>query len=149
MPQTPLELRHDVPIFEYTDHNRRRAWCHLRAYDTTNAKTLIIVTELQDNPGMSVTNAIECVAQAAVTKLNLDPWKLTLVEHYNAASYHDADRPETFDLVTFAHIRPVGPRMFEGPRWQRLITCHDEPQSPVSLLNAIAGTPSEDLDIPI
>jgi hypothetical protein len=48
-----------------------------------------------------------------------------LIEHYDGASYRDDERPETFDLVTFAHIHPLGPQMFQGPTWQRLLTCHD------------------------
>lgn len=82
---------------------RMRAWmandgaCRLRVW---RPERVIVVTELDDNPGMSVTNAAEEVAFALERRLSVDvlDGTYTLVEHYPPRAGHPAD----FDLVTFA-----------------------------------------------
>jgi hypothetical protein len=43
---------------------------------------MVVCTEREDNEGMSVTNAIEKIAEAVVVGFALDPERLAWVEHY-------------------------------------------------------------------
>ena len=76
----------------------------------------IIVTELADNPGPSITNSIEAIAE--VIEQELLHWPLIayrLVEHYPARGY----LPETFDLVELTRA-PDQISRWVNPRWTHL-----------------------------
>lgn len=77
---------------------------------------LIVVTELPDNPGPSITNSIEIIAEKI--EQDLLHWPLIayrLVEHY----WPRGHLPETFDLVDLT--RSVDhPSWWVNPRWTHL-----------------------------
>jgi len=80
--------------------------------------TVVLLTELADNPGCSITNGIEDARRAVLHRWpELNPARLVLVEHYDSSSYPPSRRRETieesFDLVTFS------PEDLQ-PRWQRI-----------------------------
>lgn len=93
--------------------------CRLRAWHDRN---VAVVTELDDNPGPSVTNAIESVADAVESLLGVRfaehptlmvPVRWQILEHYERASGLD-----TLDVVTFAG-RDDQARL-RGPSWAAL-----------------------------
>jgi len=93
-----MEADNDI-IFFYTPPGRGvRARCRIRIYRAHAA--VVVITELPDNPGTSVTNAIEYIATCVMHDYKLDPRTTTWVEHYPG----QADRPETWDVVTFEWI---------------------------------------------
>lgn len=57
------------------------ARCNLKLYDNDRG-SIVILTELPDNPGQSVTNAAEEIATKAVGDFNLNPQATVWVEHY-------------------------------------------------------------------
>lgn len=65
----------------------------------------VIVTELPDNPGMSVTNAAEYVADEICERYGIRPEELILIEHYPQEPNHE----ETFALVNFQALPDVPP----------------------------------------
>ncbi len=77
---------------------------------------IAVFTELNENKGPSVTNAIECiVATYCETVLN-GPLgdNLVIIERYE-------NRPNDLDIVRFKQIRMEnGQWIFEDPVWQRL-----------------------------
>jgi hypothetical protein len=99
-----------------------RSACRVRLYLPDEAKPgdapgdapLVIVSELADNPGNSVTNAIEQIAAEVI-----DAHALTrvpvFVEHYPLESTGGCE--ETFDLVVFAY-HEVG-EVMRGGLWRR------------------------------
>lgn len=124
--------------------------CHLRIYDQGGGDAVLVLTELADNPGASVTNAIELIVTAAVRRYGLDPARMRVIEHHDdrrapgppVIARRESEGLEDFDEVTFAHVpaqRPVvdgeghGAHasgdpdgdlphdcMFSGPSWRHL-----------------------------
>ena len=79
---------------------------------------VVIVSELPDNPGTSVTNAIEQIAAEVMVAHRLAMGRApVLVEHYPPRV--TGGRDETFDLVVFANyeVREV----IRGGIWQKEI----------------------------
>ena len=72
---------------------------------------LIIATEIDDNPGPSVTNAAEGLAKAACDFFGIDPYRLIQVESY------EYDNDKTYDLVSFHYDEC---REFHDVSWQRI-----------------------------
>lgn len=68
------------------------------------ARSVVIVTELANNPGQSVTNAIEWIAGEVLYSNRLDPAETVVIEHYEASpgARGTPEDSATFDLVTFS-----------------------------------------------
>ena len=90
--------------FEFVAPNGIDSACWLRIWTLKDQpmKWLVLMTELEKNPGMSVTNAIETIVLEVMEEYDLDPDKCLFVEHYQHLT---GDLPEsqrhTFDLVKF------------------------------------------------
>lgn len=69
------------------------AKCRVRVNHST-----VISTELQDNPGMSITNAVEKVAAQVSAYFEIPLSELVWIEHYPEEPPHK----ESFDLVEFS-----------------------------------------------
>ena len=113
----------DNPHFDYPAGPYPRAGrCHVRVYDQGAGDVVLLLTDLGDeNPGASVTNAVEIIATAAARRYRLDPARLTVLEHYDdrwtagadgrrrrtaaeLAQLVGRDAGESFDVVTFGHV---------------------------------------------
>ena len=86
-----------------------------------DGRSAVILTELPDNHGQSVTNASEVIAAAAADRFGLDPSNTVFIEHYQVVQ-GDPEH-DTFDFIEYRG-RPgdtwVGGRRigFLGePRW--------------------------------
>ena len=88
-------------IFEYIDMNKRPAYC-----DIEKIGNIIIMTELADNTGASVTNSCEYIAKQYTEQNNLSLNDLIFVERYDKRSYEFGSKPlkgefPNYSLVTF------------------------------------------------
>jgi hypothetical protein len=103
-----------------------RSACRVRLYlpgasepgETLGDAPVVIVSELPDNPGTSVTNAIEQIAAEVMDAHRFAMGRAPLfVEHYPPRA--TGGRDETFDLVVFAHyeVREV----MRGGIWHKEI----------------------------
>ena len=90
-------------------------FCRLRIYGA-NVGTVIVLSELAENLGVSVTNAAAALATEIARIYQLDPDTTFWIEHYGAFSYKDGDCDETFDLVTFTWRN----RTASNVQWKRL-----------------------------
>ena len=90
-------------------------FCRLRIYGA-NVGTVIVLSELAENLGVSVTNAAAALATEIARIYQLDPDTTFWIEHYGAFSYKGGDCDETFDLVTFTWRN----RTASNAEWQRL-----------------------------
>jgi hypothetical protein len=70
--------------FDYAGLHGRPARCGLEIIELPDGKTVVIATELSDNPGVSVTNFAEQLATLVCKMFHLDPTKLVWIEHYPA-----------------------------------------------------------------
>jgi len=88
-------------IFEYRPPSKgitARCSVAIRRFGRTAARSIVVMlTELPDNPGVSVTNAYEYIATKIVQQESLSPFRIIWIEHYPPQKYC---REETFDLVT-------------------------------------------------
>lgn len=92
----------DAP-FPFLASNGSQSKCRVRVYspdDAARDSHVVIVTELPDNPGSSVTNSAEVIAAEVMARFHLQP-PVVFVEHYP----RDGGIPggESFDLVVFSH----------------------------------------------
>src|SRR4051812_45083933 len=99
---------------------RQRATCQLQVLKGER-HTLVIATERNDNPGMSITNGAEELATQVVTDFSLDPLRTRFIEHYTPYSYEQKKNPhdtETYDEVIFTWQDKIA----SSPTWRRLQT---------------------------
>jgi hypothetical protein len=111
----------------YEGYHGCESRCRLQVYEEAGFPPVIVATELDDNPGTSVTNMAEYLAAAAVGRLFPrcfeDPAGFCWVERY-PAGVHRLDRRESLSIVTFQWKVPRlvqfhKPRPSMGqPKWQ-------------------------------
>ena len=106
-------------IFEYLDMNNRRAHC-----DIERVGNLVIMTELADNPGGSVTNSCEYIIPQYVGRNNIEAADLVFIERYDERSYNTG-RPatETSEFPNYSTVTFSGSEWIPGkltPKWQYL-----------------------------
>lgn len=78
---------HEVYTYKPYGHGIQ-ARCGVQVFETRK-RDVLVLTELPDNPGMSVTNYSESlVTELLARHERLDPLRLAVIEHY----------PETFDV---------------------------------------------------
>jgi hypothetical protein len=75
--------------------------CHVRVYEQPGELPVVIAGGLDDNPGTSITNAIEMVAAAVQRSEFADGREFRLVEHYPDTI--DRRTTPTYCLVHFEH----------------------------------------------
>ena len=71
--------------------------CRVELVPLSDGRTLAVVTEVDDNPGLSATEAWEQVVAAACRRFALDPRTVVWVEHYPEPMAGHA----RFQFVTF------------------------------------------------
>jgi hypothetical protein len=92
---------------------RRASWCHVVVATDDQGATAVLVGELDDNPGTTVTNALEQVA-ATITSRLLDGDR-----HFDLYEYVPIGLPEL--KPTFYRIEWRGePGEFSMPTWQTI-----------------------------
>ena len=121
----PAEVVYDGP-WHYRGYHGVKSVCYLRLYqpkaEQSGARPAIaIFTELDQNPGTSVTNRIEVLATLAWEFLQKLETAIVVIEHYKNRGVHNphANRwqfPESFDLVEFLR---KSDGCFEKPKWRR------------------------------
>lgn len=73
--------------------------CRMRSFQTPIG-LVVVLDELADNPGPSVTNAAPDVIRAAAKSLGVDPEDAIFLEHYGDFSYVGGrGGEETFDRI--------------------------------------------------
>lgn len=102
-----------------------RSRCLLKLWDNEDGAVVMMV-ELLDNPGQSVTNACEEIATRAVADFGLTPAQTRWFEHYpeERAFRHGKERilsKETFDEIEFHWMKDgLGRDIASTPQWHRV-----------------------------
>ena len=110
-----MKLIHQVDKFRY-QVLKTKSFCLLRVYQTDLDKIFIIATELKDNPGMSITNAIETVMSQAVLRFGFNPNEVILIEHYNDNDvYGSQEELDRFDRIKMQWNNRF--ECYENPGW--------------------------------
>jgi hypothetical protein len=114
-------------IHPYRSAGGRRARCRIRIYlrDDVRDTPMVICSELPHNPGGSVTNSAEVIAEEVIRSHEL-PTPLVWIEHWPKES--TGGGAETFELVVFSsyEVEERAPYLGEtrarigGATWKRL-----------------------------
>lgn len=92
---------------EYKSVNGQLSYCNI------NVKgNLVIVTELRSNPGVSITNAAEIIAEKVCKNFKIKPEELIYIEHYQSEKSF-LRTTDTFDFVEF----DINNGKFSEPKW--------------------------------
>ena len=90
-----------IERFEYRGFHGCQSFCKLQVLPLADGRTAVIATELEDNPGTSVTNVAEQLASFVCDRFGIDPDHLVWIEHYGYPSATRPKEPRSYDLVTF------------------------------------------------
>ena len=102
--------------YGYFGYGQQMAFCDLEVYTLADGRTLAIVTELDGNPGASVTNRAEVIFTQLMRSFNLaDPAQLIQIEHYGP----DDILPEHWHRVTCESYNS-GLEQYVNPDWEPL-----------------------------
>lgn len=118
---TPAQVIYDGP-WHYRGYHGVKSVCYLRLYQPKEPRPAIaIFTELDQNPGTSITNRIEVLATLAWEFLQKPTAPPIVIEHYPNRGLHNTHTgrwqfPESFDFVELSR-KPDG--SFEKPKWRR------------------------------
>lgn len=120
--------------------------CRVRLFVNPQAEVYAVLTELDENPSTSVTNAVELICGQLLAAKKM-PEQAKIIEHYPPAKFF----PQTFDLVTLhGSLRPewkpvsrktvetwldCGPEEFSGDG-------SDDPRLQAEIRQALEGTPT-------
>ena len=114
-------------IHPYKDAGGRPAHCRVRIYlpEEMHDVPVVICSELPNNPGGSITNSAEVVAEGVI-RANELPTPLVWIEHWPKETT-DVEE-ETFDLVVFSsyEVAERAPYLGQtrawigGPTWKAL-----------------------------
>ena len=101
-------------IFEYTDMNKRPAYC-----DVERIGNIVIMTELAGNTGASITNSSEYIAQQYTKQHGLSVDDLIFIERYDSRSYeYPRNYKPHYTFVEFTPSETVIGKL--TPHWERL-----------------------------
>jgi hypothetical protein len=111
-----MHLRYDQ-LYLYRGFHGCPAYCWLRIY-TTPGQSVVLATEMHENPGTSITNAAERLAMEVTRTFRLSFDALTWIEHYpeRLCRHGRPGLPASFDLVTFTRSA----QGLQSPEWRRL-----------------------------
>lgn len=70
-------INYKSEAYPYKGYNGCNCICGIEVINS-----FVIVTELEENPGTSITNASESLAKQICNEFSIDPNKLILIEHY-------------------------------------------------------------------
>ncbi|GGJ44631.1 hypothetical protein [Deinococcus roseus] len=93
-----------IEAFEFYASTQKVSHCHLEVY-VKEQRAVVVWTELLSNPGMSVTNAAEELADAVVELLKdlmFQVPKPVFIERYDARSYGDPADQERLSRVVLS-----------------------------------------------
>jgi hypothetical protein len=107
-----------IDRYPYRGFHGCDAWCQLEIPSLGDDHIVVIVTEVKDNPGTSITNCAEHLAHWVCLEFEIEPTRLIWTEHYGYPSETAPQVPRTYDLVRF-DILPAGrDAFFAHPAWR-------------------------------
>jgi hypothetical protein len=101
-------------LFAYKSPNRFDGVCRIEQINLPDKRKVIICEQIDENPGMSITNAVEYITSQICEQLDIDPKKLVLIQHYNTWYLQEKE----WTLVTFGKTPPESG--FKDPEWKTM-----------------------------
>jgi hypothetical protein len=103
-------------ISDFTSPHHHHLLCRVRIFDRNPHPPVVVLTEIADNPGASVTNASEYIATQLRDRHPLLRSAAPIwIEHYNGESYtNGVFAPDRFGRIYFQFRRDS----FIAPQWR-------------------------------
>lgn len=105
-------------VLKFMGYGMHPSKCRIRVYDEP-VHTVVIASDLGSGSGTSVTNAAEDIASKVCSVYDINPQRMTWVEHYPRRGEY----PDTFDLVEFTILPRTqwqGGKVVSSPSWSPL-----------------------------
>ena len=91
-----------MEIFKFEGFHGTSAICGLQVYDRlSDNRVVVVVTELEENKGTSITNAAETLATQVCRARKISPHRLVWIEHYPQRGSALRPLEPTWDILTF------------------------------------------------
>lgn len=94
--KSPAVLSTDTVFTWYSETVKTDCRCRLRIYKITLDKVIVIVSELSDNPGRSISDEASKLINLVCYQFGLASYKVMWIEHY-PVGYLKND--ETYDVI--------------------------------------------------
>jgi hypothetical protein len=107
-----------IDRYQFRGFHGCQAWCQLEILPLVDGRTVVIATEVKDNPGTSITNCAEHLAYWVCVEFAVDPSRLIWIEHYGYPGAINPKQPRTYDVVDFDILPPGHDAVFAHPRWR-------------------------------
>ena len=104
---TPLLIAYKAP-------NRFDGVCRIQYLRLPRRRTVVLCEQIDGNPGMSITNAVEMIAAQLCDQLSIAPRDLVLIQHYDMEMLSDPG----WSRVIFK--RSSSRTSFERPHWETM-----------------------------
>jgi hypothetical protein len=100
-------------VFEYPGYQRTPSHCQIDIW-SSEEQAIVMMSEIADNHGTSVTNRSEVIASLVCFQHNLSGYDITWIEHYPREEPHNSLLAETFSIVTYDWKRGEA----RHPQWE-------------------------------
>lgn len=95
------EIHETIAQFPYKGYFECESFCKVEIAGS-NHHALVVMTELKNNPGTSITNRSEMIAEEIVNRYGLEPGRCIFVEHYDQNSYNGGRKSDVhWSIVTY------------------------------------------------
>lgn len=101
----------DPELFAFKSPNKFDGICRIEKISLESEQVVVICEDVEENPGISVTNAIESIALQLCKHYKVEPLNLILIQHHHKSFIGE----EEWLLVKFDNKSPNS--FFEGPTW--------------------------------
>lgn len=117
--------------------------CYIRIYEgfgRDEGMVVVIVTQIIEDDGTSITNWVEQLATAITTAERISPNRLIWIEHYpEERDEFDVESEESYKRVTFDYSRGA----YRDPEWHHIVRADVE-----AMIGQQLATASVDVDDP-
>ena len=114
---------------------QRQGYCRLRIYARRGGQT-VVLTEVANNPGQSITAASDVIATSLVKRYHLNPATTRWLEHW-PADPRDSQCEAAYALITYTWQDGVA----SSPHWQALSLERAEAMTETRREEELAGDP--------
>jgi hypothetical protein len=119
---------------------QRQGYCRLRIY-ARGSSHVVLLTEVPNNPGQSITAASEVIATGLVKRYRLDPAHTFWLEHW------PADNNDTLTQDAYASVKYTWQDgLATDPHWRQLTLEQAEAKTGVRLQERVASDPLAEVD---
>ena len=116
-------MEHEKFELDYTSNSAFVARCEVDIYKglgSYNRLAVVILTEIAENKGKSVTNAFEHIATKIVHQKRLNPHRVLWIEHYPDRNTREMTLPILNESYSLVSLDWVALKVARAPGWNHI-----------------------------